>query len=230
MFTGLIETMGVITQAEPMDTGYVGGAGFSMTIGNAALVLEDCHLGDSIAVNGTCLTVTAFEKDWFKVGISPETLRKTNLGLLKVGAQVNLERAMSASTRFGGHFVQGHVDATVSIHSIVQDPPNSVIYTFHASREWLNYIVPKGYVCLDGTSLTVINVDLDKCLFSIMLIAYTQERVIMTKKQVGDLVNLEVDQMGKYVEQQIINMFQQENGPLMALLEKTVHRLTLPKQ
>lgn len=108
MFTGIVETMGRVSAVEPLDATESGGNGFTITIENAKVVLTDVNMGDSIAVNGVCLTVTEFntERTMFKIGVAPETLRKTNLGEFKVGQQVNLERAMSATTRFGGHFVQ----------------------------------------------------------------------------------------------------------------------------
>ncbi|KAF8960493.1 Riboflavin synthase alpha chain [Entomortierella lignicola] len=200
MFTGIVEILGKVTEIVPLDFSESGGQGFSITIGEATEILGDCHLGDSIAINGTCLTVTEFESSWFKVGVAPETLRKTNLGSLKVGDAVNLERAMNAHTRFGGHMVQGHVDTTVSILSR-EDDGNAITFVFQVSEEYkelMNYIVPKGFICLDGTSLTVIDVDDVKRTFSIMMIAYTQTRVVMPRKALGDQVNVEVDMMGKY--------------------------------
>ncbi|KAG0264403.1 Riboflavin synthase alpha chain [Mortierella polycephala] len=200
MFTGIVEILGKVTDIAPLDFSESGGKGFSITIGNAAEILGDCHLGDSIAINGTCLTVTQFDESAFKVGVAPETLRKTNLGSLKVGDEVNLERAMNAQTRFGGHMVQGHVDTTVSILSRTDDG-NAITFVFQVSEEYkelMNYIVPKGFICLDGTSLTVIDVDDVQRTFSIMMIAYTQTRVVMPSKAIGDQVNVEVDMMGKY--------------------------------
>ncbi|KAJ3311135.1 Riboflavin synthase alpha chain [Boothiomyces sp. JEL0838] len=230
MFTGIVETMGRVSAVEPLDATESGGNGFTITIENAKVVLTDVNMGDSIAVNGVCLTVTEFntERTMFKIGVAPETLRKTNLGEFKVGQQVNLERAMSATTRFGGHFVQGHVDTTVTIHSITKDPPNSLIIHFKVREsdiEFLSYIVPKGYVCLDGTSLTVIDVDWPNRLFSVMLIAYTQSKVIMPTKTVGSLVNLEVDPMGKYVENIVRGMVNAGSGPLMTLVENAVEKI-----
>ncbi|KAJ3272480.1 Riboflavin synthase alpha chain [Terramyces sp. JEL0728] len=230
MFTGIVETIGRVISVEELDSTESGGNGYTLTIDSAEVVLSDCSLGDSISINGVCLTVTEFnaQRTVFKVGISPETLRKTNLGEFKVGDNVNLERAMSASTRFGGHFVQGHVDTTVSIYSITKDPPNSLIFHFQLKEqdiEFLSYIVPKGYVCLDGTSLTVIDVDWSKRLFSVMLIAYTQQRVIMPGKGVGHLVNLEVDPMGKYVENIVRGMVNAGSGPLMTLIENSVDKI-----
>lgn len=147
---------------------------------------------------GTCLTVTEFDKETFKVGVAPESLRRTNLGELKVGSKVNLERAMDAQKRFGGHIVQGHVDCTVTITSITPEG-NSLWFKFHVpDRQLMRYIIPKGFIALDGTSLTVCDVDDDAQTFTIMMIAHTQQHVIMPLKKVGDHVNLEVDMMAKY--------------------------------
>nr|KAJ3409842.1 Riboflavin synthase alpha chain [Polyrhizophydium stewartii] len=232
MFTGIIETMGTVSAVVPNDTTETGGNGYSMTIADASIVLPDVHIGDSITVNGVCLTVTEFDdsRTWFKVGIAPETLRKTNLGDLQVGHKVNLERSMSASTRFGGHFVQGHVDTTVTVVAVLPDPPNSMIVRMrvpepHAdtgNAEFLQYIVPKGYITLDGTSLTVIDVDWDSREFSVMLIAHTQKSVVLALKKAGDRVNLEVDQVGKYVESMVRGMLLHEHGPLAPLIERAV--------
>ncbi|KAI8989559.1 alpha subunit of riboflavin synthase [Pilobolus umbonatus] len=200
MFTGLIEILGVVSDIKQIDTTKSGGNGWSITLSNATDILGDCHIGDSIAVNGTCLTVTEYTKDSFKVGVAPETLRCTNLGELKVGSKVNLERAMDSKKRFGGHMVQGHVDTTVKIASIKPEV-NSIWYTLQlsqADKDKMRYIIPKGYVCLDGTSLTVCDVNDDALTFSIMMIAHTQEHVIMPSKKVGDTVNLEVDILAKY--------------------------------
>jgi riboflavin synthase len=232
MFTGLVEIIGHVTSIEAMDESETGGGGFSMVIADSKEILNDCHLGDSIAINGVCLTVTEFDYDkgWFKIGVSPETLRKTNLGDFVVGQAVNLERAMSGATRFGGHFVQGHVDTTITIQQIRKDPPNSLLFTFNVSKppqgqsDYLAYIVPKGYVCLDGTSLTVIDVDWTTRTFSVMLIAYTQTKVVMPTKKEGDKVNLEVDQVGKYVENMVKGMLLSDSGPLVPMIENIVKR------
>lgn len=204
MFTGLVEAMGDVTFVSKLDSSESGGGGFAMTVGgpSTAEILTDCKLGDSIAINGTCLTVTEFDDRSFKVGISPETLRKTNLGALQVGSRVNLERAMTASARFGGHFVQGHVDTTATITNVRPDG-NALWFDFtlHSKdAQLMTMIVPKGYVTLDGTSLTVTETRPRELGFSIMLIAYSQQRVILTKKKAGDTVNVEVDMLGKYVE------------------------------
>ena len=219
MFTGLVECMGTIKSVTLMDMTEDGGSGFSVVIMDAQPVLEDCKLGDSISVNGVCLTVTNFTQNEFKVGISPETLRKTNLGLLKVGSKVCLERAMRSDTRFGGHMVQGHVDCTCEIVELKPDLPNSLLIYMRAPNEYIPYIIKKGYVCLDGASLTVVDVNDD--IFSVMLIAYTRERIVLAQKQVGELVNLEVDGIGKYVENIVKSMLR---SSLQDIVEEEVKR------
>ncbi|ORX69566.1 alpha subunit of riboflavin synthase, partial [Linderina pennispora] len=200
MFTGIVECMGKVVEFAPLDTSESGGNGSSLTISGAEQVLSDCHLGDSIAINGTCLTVTEFTKDTFKVGCAPETLSRTNLGQLQPGSLVNLERALAAGHRFGGHFVQGHVDTTAEIISATPDG-NSIWFKFRVGdKKLMPYIIPKGFIAIDGTSLTVCDVNDDEAWFTIMLIAYSQSHVIMPTKKPGDLVNIEVDMLGKYVE------------------------------
>ncbi|XP_010272471.1 PREDICTED: riboflavin synthase-like [Nelumbo nucifera] len=195
MFTGIVEEMGEIKQL-----GFVKNGGFEMKI-SAKTVLEDVKLGDSIAVNGTCLTVTEFDKETseFSVGLSPETLRKTSLIELVPGSLVNLERSLQPSTRMGGHFVQGHVDGTGEIVSM-EPEGDSLWVKVKTSPELLKYIVPKGFIAVDGTSLTVVKVfDEEEC-FNFMLVAYTQQKVVIPLKKIGQKVNLEVDILGKYVE------------------------------
>ncbi|KAJ1892685.1 Riboflavin synthase alpha chain [Kickxella alabastrina] len=200
MFTGIVECMGKVVEFVPFDTTESGGSGASLTIANAQSILTDCHLGDSIAINGTCLTVTEFTTDTFKVGLAPETLSRTNLGQLQSGSQVNLERALAAGHRFGGHFVQGHIDTTAEIIEITPDA-NSIWYKLRVGdRKIMPYIIPKGFIALDGTSLTVCDVNDDEAWFTIMMIAYTQTHVVMPTKKTGNLVNIEVDMLGKYVE------------------------------
>lgn len=203
MFTGLVETVGTVEAATPRDTTEEGGNGFSLTIGDAAEILGDCHLGDSIAVNGVCLTVTQFDAGSFKVGVAPETLKLTNLGQLKKGDHVNLERAVSTNTRFGGHFVQGHVDTTAEIVSVVPDE-NSLRFTFRPrDQSQMLYIVKKGFIAIDGTSLTVTDVDDVKGTFGVMLISYTRSKVVLPAKKVGDTVNIETDLLGKLAAKQV---------------------------
>ncbi|MEQ8936173.1 MAG: riboflavin synthase, partial [Amphiplicatus sp.] len=160
-------------------------------------VLEGAALGDSISVNGVCLTVTAFDAASFTVGLAPETLAKTGLGALTPGARVNLERAALPTTRLGGHYVQGHVDATGVIKSFRPDE-DALWLTVEAPRELMRYIVPKGFIAIDGASLTVVNTGPDW--FDVTLIAYSQAKLILPGKKPGDRVNLEVDILAKYVE------------------------------
>lgn len=203
MFTGIVETIGTVLEYTALDTSESGGNGVSLLIGDAESILNDCHLGDSIAINGTCLTVTFFNSSSFKVGISQETLKKTNLGSLITGSKVNLERAVSGNVRFGGHMVQGHIDTIAQIINSKNDS-NSIIYTFKLrDEEFINYIVYKGFICIDGTSLTVINVDYKNKTFQIMMVAYTQSKVIMTLKKINDYVNIEVDLTGKLIAQHV---------------------------
>ncbi|KXT11107.1 hypothetical protein AC579_638 [Pseudocercospora musae] len=225
MFTGIVEIIGTVSKLVELDDSSSGGGGTSLTISGAAEILGDCNLGDSISINGTCLTVTEFSKDDFKVGVSPETLRRTNLGKLKEGSGVNLERAVSASTRMGGHFVQGHVDTVASIAEKRPDG-NAVTYRLAPKdKSVLRYVVEKGYVTLDGASLTVTEVNDTEGWWEIMLIAYTQEKVVMAKKEKGDDVNVEVDMVGKYVEKSVAAYFEGSVGSGGAMLEKMVSNI-----
>ncbi|OGM42925.1 riboflavin synthase alpha chain [Aspergillus bombycis] len=226
MFTGLVETIGTVSSLEPLDTSASGGGGTSLTISNCEEILTDAHLGDSIAVNGTCLTVTAFDKTWFKVGVAPETLRRTNLGSLSTNSRVNLERAVLSETRMGGHFVQGHVDTIATILSVTPDSNALVLRLQPRDRGVLRYIVEKGYVTLDGASLTVTKVvDGEEGYFEIMLIAYTQEKIVTASKKVGEDVNVEIDIVGKYVEKSVQSYFAGVGGGDFAILEKMVSRI-----
>ena len=175
---------------------------------------------------GTCLTITEFTPQDFKVGVSPETLRRTSLGSLTTGSTVNLERAVSASTRMGGHFVQGHVDTIATILSVTPDGNALTFRLQPREKEVLRYVVDKGYVTLDGASLTVTQVEdgVDGW-WEVMLIAYTQERVVMAGKKAGEEVNVEVDMVGKYVEKSVQGYFEGKGGGDMAMLEKMVGRI-----
>ncbi|KAK9274917.1 hypothetical protein L1049_022172 [Liquidambar formosana] len=202
LFTGIVEEVGEIKQLGTAEHG-----GFDMKI-LAKTVLEDVNLGDSIAINGTCLTVTEFDTQLseFTVGLSPETLRKTSLIELVPGSFVNLERALKPSTRMGGHFVQGHVDGTGEIVGL-EPEGDSLWVKVRTAPELLKYIVPKGFIAVDGTSLTVVDVfDEEEC-FNFMLVAYTQQKVVIPLKKVGQKVNLEVDILGKYVERLLSSGF-----------------------
>ncbi|KAK3686503.1 Riboflavin synthase alpha chain [Vermiconidia calcicola] len=225
MFTGIVEAVGTVTRLVELDDSESGGKGTSLTISDCSEILEDAHLGDSISINGTCLTVTEFSKDSFKVGVSPETLRLTNLGSLKEKSGVNLERAVRADTRMGGHFVQGHVD---TIASILETTPDGNAITFRLQprdKSILRYVVKKGYVTLDGASLTVTNVDDEEGWWEIMLIAYSQEKVVMAKKKQGDDVNVEVDMVGKYVEKSVAAYFEGSAWDGGSMMEKMVQRM-----
>ncbi|GAP86093.1 putative riboflavin alpha subunit [Rosellinia necatrix] len=209
MFTGLVEEIGTVAELNPHDE--TGGTSLTITLPASSKLLEDAVLGDSIAINGVCLTATELSRPSeaeaaqpsFRVGIAPETLRLTNLGQLAEGSRVNLERAVRADTRMGGHFVQGHVDTTAEIVRTAQDG-NAVTFRFApraAERAAvMRYVVHKGFIALDGTSLTVTRVDDAAGWWEVMLIAYTQEKVALAKKKVGDSVNVEVDVLAKYAE------------------------------
>ena len=171
-----------------------GGGGLSV---GASLVLGDLALGDSIAVSGVCLTVTRLSASGFSVDVVPETLRRTTLGSLGVGGLVNLERSLAANGRFGGHVVQGHVDGTASIESVVPEGEASLV-RFATPPALMRYVVEKGFVAVDGISLTV--VDCDERSFRVTLIPYTRENTAMRTRREGDRVNIEVDIMAKYVE------------------------------
>lgn len=230
MFTGLVETIGTVLEYTSVDTSSSGGNGVSITIGDCSSILVDVHLGDSISTNGVCLTVTEFDeaKTYFKVGVAPETLRRTNLGDLKADSKVNLERAVTSDVRLGGHVVQGHVDTIAAITRSVPDG-NAITFTFQLrDRQYMSYIVEKGFISVDGTSLTVTAVDYGTSEFSIMMVSYTQAKVIMPLKKVGDFVNIEVDLTGKLIEKQIeISLGSQmndENSALAKLIERIVDK------
>ncbi|KAI7851902.1 alpha subunit of riboflavin synthase [Circinella umbellata] len=221
MFTGLVEIIGTVVAVVEHDSTESGGNGWTITIGDAAAILDDCHIGDSIAINGTCLTVTEFDRDTFKVGVAPESLRRTNLGDLKVGSKVNLERAMDSKKRFGGHMVQGHVDAVVSVVSITPEE-NSLWFKFHTEdKDLMRYIIPKGFIALDGTSLTVCDVDDSAQTFTIMMIAHTQQHVVMPLRKIGDKVNVEVDMLAKYALKSLQGAIMESDG-LQALVKRAI--------
>lgn len=230
MFTGLVEKIGTILEYNDLDSSEAGGNGVSMVIGECLEILTDVHLGDSISTNGVCLTVTEFDeaRTKFKVGVAPETLRRSNLGDLKKGSKVNLERAVTSDVRMGGHVVQGHVDTVATITKRVADG-NSIAFTFQLRDQGnINYIVEKGFIAVDGTSLTVTGVDYSSAEFSIMLVSYSQGKVVLPSKEVGQTVNIEVDYTGKLLEKQIEltleGQLRNENSPLVKLIESMVER------
>jgi riboflavin synthase len=205
--------------------------GKTMTIiaPQASVLLSDAQLGDSISTNGVCLTITSLlpSPPGFTVGVAPETLRVSNLGTLTPGSRVNLERAVRADTRMGGHFVQGHVDFVAQIVDVRADGNARTMRFKPQDKEWLKYIVHKGFIALDGTSLTITQVNDDEGWWEIMLIEYTQERVILAEKGVGESVNVEVDMMAKYAEKAMAGYLVKESEGTAAvpLLEKLVKRI-----
>ncbi len=190
MFTGIIEEIGRIRRIQ------MGGKSCILTV-EAKTVLADVHIGDSIAVNGTCLTVCSFDGNSFSADVMPETMRRTNLGSLQNGSPVNLERAMAADGRFGGHIVSGHIDGTGRLVSLRRDD-NAVWVTIAASAEILRYIVEKGSIAIDGISLTVARVTAND--FAVSVIPHTGAQTTLLQKKAGDVLNLECDIIGKYVE------------------------------
>ncbi|KAJ6621069.1 hypothetical protein B0H10DRAFT_1945469 [Mycena sp. CBHHK59/15] len=224
MFTGLIEHLGTVSAVQR------DAAGCTLTISDAAPVLGDCSVGDSIAVNGACLTVTAFDPQerggWFTVWLANETLERTDLGERKAGDQVNLERAMGA---------HAHVDTTAML--VAREPDgDSMRLTFEfdeptADRpSLLAYLIPKGYVTLDGASLTLTSVDDAQRRFGVMLIQHTQQKITLGRKAVGAKVNIEVDMVGKYVEKSVIAALGGggETG-LQAMVEKMIESVLAKK-
>ncbi|SHM91968.1 riboflavin synthase [Ruminococcus flavefaciens] len=190
MFTGIIEEIGTVCSVKRS------GSSSFIEI-QAKKVLEDVHMGDSIAVNGVCLTVTHFGGGVFRADVMNETLSRSSLGSLTSGSPVNLERAMAAGGRFGGHIVSGHIDGTGTITDIKNDGI-AVWYTVSAAPELLRYIVEKGSIAIDGISLTVAKVT--DTSFSVSIIPHTASQTILGSRKVGDIVNLENDIIGKYVE------------------------------
>lgn len=190
MFTGIVEELGTINEVQDL------GDSVRLTVG-ARLVLEDVHLGDSISVNGCCLTVVSATDVQWSADVMAETLAKTSLAAAQPGDVVNLERAVTADKRLGGHIVQGHVDGVGAILSRTPSDHWDVV-TVHLPSELSRYLVTKGSITVDGVSLTVVDVGSDS--FTVSLIPETLSRTTLGIRQPGDLVNLEVDLIAKYVE------------------------------
>ena len=190
MFTGIVEEVGTVRQVRK-------GTSSSILTIEGEVIFEDIHLGDSICVNGVCLTVSSFTGHTFTADVMHETLNRSGLGRLVPGSPVNLERAMAADGRFGGHIVSGHIDGTGSIVRVREDD-NAIWYTVSAAPSIMKYIVEKGSIALDGISLTVAQVT--ETDFSVSIIPHTAAETILGTKKTGDLVNLENDILGKYVE------------------------------
>ena len=190
MFTGIVEEVGILKSIRR-------GASSAVLEIAARTVLEDIHLGDSIAVNGVCLTATSFTGSSFTADVMHETLDRSSLAALRPGSRVNLERAMAANGRFGGHIVAGHVDGVGTVLETKRDD-NAVWYTIAAGPEVLRYVVEKGSITIDGISLTVARVGPES--FAISAIPHTVAVTVLKDRRAGDKVNLETDIIGKYVE------------------------------
>ncbi len=190
LFTGIVESMGRVRGIKR------GAQSFQLDI-QAKTILDDVKLGDSIAVNGVCLTVTSYDAQHFTADVMPETMDKTTLKHLKTGDYVNLERALRVGDRLGGHIVQGHVDA-VGIIKTREKRDIAYVYTIKAPASVLHYTVPQGSITVDGVSLTVIDVLPDS--FTVSLIPHSADQTILGRKQAGDYVNLESDILGRYIE------------------------------
>lgn len=203
MFTGIVEEIGSIS-------GIKQGKNSEILTIKAKKVLEDTKIGDSIAVNGICLTVTALSSDSFTADVMHETINRSSLSKLKYGSKVNLERAMPVNGRFGGHIVSGHVDGTGTIINIKPDD-NAIWYKIQANQQILKYIVEKGSITIDGISLTVAKVS--ETDFSISAIPHTVEQTILKEKRQGDIVNLETDILAKYIEK-LLNPTQNEQSKI----------------
>lgn len=186
MFTGIVEELGRVRAIRN-----------DKLIIAAQKVLEGTGLGDSIAINGVCLTVIEIDAGTFSVEIMPETLRLTSLGNLHLGETINLERALAVGDRLGGHFVQGHIDGTGNILSMTSKG-NSVLMKISAPLQIMQYLVKKGFIAMDGVSLTI--VEKDTTSFTVSLVGFTRRGTILNGKRPGDPVNLEVDIIAKYVE------------------------------
>lgn len=190
MFTGIIEEIGKVKAIKKS----VKSATFNIG-GN--LIFSDLKLGDSVAVNGVCLTVTSINGNVFTVDVMNETLTRSSIGKLKMGSNVNLERAMLANGRFGGHIVSGHIDGVGKISAIIKDDI-AIWYTVKTDSIIMRYIIEKGSIAIDGISLTVAKVGRDN--FSVSIIPHTAKETILMEKKIGSIVNLENDVVGKYVE------------------------------
>lgn len=191
MFTGLVEEVGHIRR--------IGRKGEALVLNiGASAIMDDLKIGDSVAVNGVCLTATTLEGDGFTADVMPETYRHTNLNHLQSGSKVNLERAMLSGGRFGGHIVQGHVDGTGVIGSITRDQ-NAVVFEIKPDdNDLFKYLIPKGSVTLDGISLTVVNTSSGS--FTVSIIPHTIGETVLNFKKTGDTINIECDILGKYVD------------------------------
>lgn len=187
MFTGIIKEVGRVASVKP-----------DSLVVNAIEVVKGMQVGDSIAVNGVCLTATTFDSSSFSAGVMQETLKRSNLGSLSAGKRVNLEMPLTLGSYVGGHLVQGHIDNTGKLISVKQER-DARIFRFSAAPEVMRYIVEKGFIAVDGISLTVVNRASDY--FEVSIVAHTYENTNLGDRKIGDMVNLEIDIIAKYVEQ-----------------------------
>ncbi|MCF9045749.1 riboflavin synthase [Acinetobacter nectaris] len=194
MFTGIIESVGQVKSLQSV------GGDIRLTVGTD-IDMSDVHLGDSIATNGICLTVTAWGDNWYSADVSRESLDRTTLGRWKVGQPLNIEKAMLPTTRFGGHIVSGHVDAIGEITQMRHDA-RSLYFEVTAPKEIAKYLAEKGSITVDGISLTINH--LNGCVLSLNLIPHTAERTNISMWQVGTAVNLEVDILARYMERLLL--------------------------
>ncbi len=190
MFTGIVEDIGTIVKINRHEKAA------ELQI-KSQLITSDVQLGDSIAVNGTCLTVTRFEKEIFSVDAVPETMKKSNLTNLSIGSKVNLERAVKAETRLGGHMVSGHIDTVGTITNIKKEE-NAIWFTVQLSDDYIKYLIPKGSVAIDGISLTVVHVTENE--FDVSVIPHSLQNTTLLHRKKGDTVNIECDMIAKYIE------------------------------
>jgi len=213
MFTGIIEEIGIIQEI-------IKGEKSSVISIKASKILEETILGDSICVNGVCLTVTKMTKDTFEADVMAETLRKSNIGKLSIGSKVNLERALKLEGRFGGHIVSGHIDGVGEIISLIKED-NATWVTVKTSKDILKYIVMKGSIAIDGISLTVAYIDNEA--FKVSIIPHTGGETTLLHKKNGETVNLECDVIGKYIEK--FMRLKEESGQIKKqLLDETFLR------
>ena len=212
MFTGIIEAIGKVKRIEPV------GGDMRLTVDVKSLDMSDVKLGDSIAVNGVCLTAVEFDQSSFVADVSNESISLTSLKQLKAGSLVNLEKALLPTTRLGGHLVSGHVDGLGQVVNIVDDG-RSIRYTIQVPAELKRYIAVKGSICIDGTSLTVNAVNDDR--FDINIVPHTQERTIIQGYKAGTEVNLEVDLVARYLESLLLHTSDEnKEGLSLDLLSK----------
>jgi riboflavin synthase len=202
MFTGLVEEKGILKEKIPT------GEGFQFVI-QASIIMKDLQIGSSVAVNGCCLTVVKIAGNTFAVDTIEETLNKTNLGVLKQGMKVNLERPLAAEARLGGHFVLGHIDTTGKVED-VKELSNSHWLTISFPEKFKQYLIYVGSVAIDGVSMTV--AELKDRSFSVGIIPHTWKATIFADKKIGDTVNLEFDVLGKYVERIMESKNQDESS------------------